>query len=153
MPAPEDLDRVQRAVYWPYLGVDEFGSIVVGEPQEIDVRWTINRTGSFDKTGNRTALDAKANVPFKLPLGSRLWLAPNPTYSALEQFYGTGSAGDYVEIMEVKTQSESPDLKGMDVMHSVGMLRFESKPHAPMQEKETKDPSIIVSPFTNYGTY
>lgn len=122
MPSPEVIFRHQKAVLWELSGRDDYNEPLVSAPTEIWVRWNHNRSEALDAQGNKIALDAQAVVGQSIPLGSTLALG------SLAEWYGTGSAGEASEVMQVITSSEMRDVKGRLVGRSVGLKRFRDVP-------------------------
>jgi len=60
-------------------------------------------------------------VTQRIPLGSRMWLAPDHETDALEQWYASGSAGQTDEVMRVAKQSETRDIKAIETRYTVGL--------------------------------
>jgi len=126
MPPLETADLYQRALLWEEGGSnDQYGQPRVnGTPVEIWCRWNIGRKSTFDAQGNPIALDGEVMLSRAVTVGSIMWLAPDATYSALEQFLGTGSGGEGTELMEVRTYDETRDIKGRNVQYSAGLVWF-----------------------------
>jgi hypothetical protein len=121
MPAPETNARHQKAVLWPFTGTyDDYGQPVVGEPEEVVVRWNTGRAEALDPLGNTIALDAEVVVNQRVEVGGNMALGE---LSAWEEV-GTGDTGSIGELMQVLTYNETPDLKGRAVRRTVGLKRF-----------------------------
>lgn len=118
----------QKAVLWPFSHKDEQGMPVVDAPVSIDVRWVTKRMESVDRQGNTISLDGMAVVDRKIDVESQMWLAPRQDEDPIEQWYGTGSAGDDSEIMRVALYNEIPDMDGREVRRTVGLRRFQGNP-------------------------
>lgn len=122
MPSQERAFLPQRAVLWLSGNTfDQFGQPVVAPPVEIAVRWNDKQGEALDATGNTITLDATAVVDRRITIGSRLWLG------TLAQWNGTGpGSGQEIpnRLIEVKTYSETPDIKGRNSFKTVGLLRF-----------------------------
>jgi hypothetical protein len=120
MPQPELANRTQRAVLWPMLGYDAYGQATVGPPVEILVRWDTKRRETLDREGNSIALDATAVVDRRIDIGSRMWLGP------ISEWLGTGSLEEdtHSGVMEVRSYSETPDIKGRFTFRVVGLMRL-----------------------------
>lgn len=122
MPSLEFTHRYQTAVLWSVTGQpDADGQPQVGAPVEIRVRWVARKRDILDAQGNTIALDAAAIVGQRIAVGSHLWLG------TMDSWTGTGSDVDDQEIHEVKVYEEVPDLKGRDVIRSVGLMRLHNK--------------------------
>lgn len=123
MPPFEIMDRHQAAVLWSATGgYDDHGEPVVGEPTEIRVRWNWGRTQSVGPRGNIIALDAKVVAAEDIPLGSNMW------QGSLEDWYGTGSAGEAADVMYVVTEGKAVDLKGRITRREYGLSWFRDNP-------------------------
>ena len=121
MPAPEQVDRDQKAVLWPAQGYDNYGRPTVGPPTQVAVRWLTKRSRVLDRQGNSISLDASAVVGQRILVGSRMWLG------SLEDWLGIGSGCSDDELMEVKTYGETPDIKNRFTQKTVGLMRLHSK--------------------------
>jgi hypothetical protein len=121
MPPLETDDLVHKAVLWGRAGTDRYGRPKVGAPEELDVRWNWRRTEATDQAGNEVALDADVAVDRRIAPGSKMWRGE------LADWYGTGSAGDDSELMEVVTYQEVDDVKGRETRRTVGLKRYEDK--------------------------
>lgn len=124
MPILEDDDLIHRAVLWRSLGDAGDGQPTYDTPEEVWVQWSERRRRTVDADGTPIALDAQARLSQDeqpVPLGSKLWLAPDPDVDALSQWYGSGSAGQADEVMVVATRSRSWDMKGIEVGYTLGL--------------------------------
>lgn len=124
MPILEDDDLIHRAVLWRSLGEGADGQPAFDEPEEVFCSYSERRRRTVDADGNPIALDATARLSQDeqpVPLGSRLWLAPDPNTEAIPQWYGSGSAGQADEVMVVATRSRSWDMKGIEVGYTLGL--------------------------------
>lgn len=117
MPAPETNARHQKAVLWPFTGVNNHGAPTVGDPEQIIVRWVHSKRETLDPQGNTIALDATVIVDEDIAIGSEMWLGE------LEDWYGTGTAPDDSEVMTVKTFNKTPDIKGRVFRRELGLMR------------------------------
>lgn len=124
MPPIEEVDLHQKAVLWPKAGFDRHGQPKVGTGVSIDVRWDSKRRQMVDSQGNPVAVDATAVVLIEIEPGSAMWLAPDNSYDPLEQWYGTGSAGEDSSVMEVAVYNETPDTKARVVRRTVGLTFY-----------------------------
>ena len=121
MPPIEEQDLHQKAVLWPKSGNDLYGQPAVGAPVDLDCRWINKRRQMVDSQGNLVSVDASAVVIIEIEPGSTMWLAPDPSYAATEQWYGTGSAGEQSSVMEVVAYEETPDISNRVVRRTVGL--------------------------------
>lgn len=124
MPTNEKRNRLQYAVYWPVVGVNEFGKLTVGDPIELRVRWeNLIRDASRDtntKNYPRVEIhdyDAKAIVDRDLDEQGRLWLGK------LSEWYGTGSGAYEEDVMEIAQFSKIPNTKNRGIRR-IAHLRF-----------------------------
>ena len=129
MPAVEIADLNQKAVRWPFVRRNGQGGLVVGEPENVWLRWEYTYREITGKDGTPVVIAANVKIADDTPTGSLLWLAPDQTADgdeALEQFYDTGSAGDSVGLMKVETRRVVPDLKGTETTYMLGLTYFRS---------------------------
>lgn len=98
---------MQKAVVWDHslTANDAYGQPTVGGPREINVRWNSTHILSADAQGNPVTISAQVVVMSDVAVGSLMWLG------TLDEWYGTGSATDEAELMEVKKDAGTPDLK------------------------------------------
>lgn len=123
MPAIEDDDRLQKAVYWEATNTnDEFGNPVYLDPVEIDVRWITKRKQGVDSKGNPIALEATVIADVLIPIDSTMW------EGTLEEWYGTGSAGKDDELMVVKANGKTPDLRAIETRYKAFLSRYRDQP-------------------------
>lgn len=120
MPSQETSHRPHKAVYWEKTGVDRYNNPKLTEPVEIRVRWVGTRSNMLDPNGERIVVDASAILAQDAKIGDQLWLGE------LEDWLGTGSAGDDTEvtIMEVVAFESTDDVKGRNTFREVGLKRF-----------------------------
>lgn len=109
---------------WEITGVNSFGDPVVGEPEELRVRWENGQKDIRKPDGTFVTVDATVMVTQDIKIGSTVWLAPNDDYSALTQFLGSGSGDPDQDIMQVVTSSKIPDIKNRNVRRVLGVARF-----------------------------
>ena len=129
MPPPEEGERRQTAILWAVSPSDglsprtgPYGEIIVEDPVEIRVRWVDRSSQTIGPTANTISYDSVAVVGQAIPIGSLMWLG------TLEDYYGTGE-GDVQSnrIMQVDEYKETPDLKGREVLRSVGLMRYKNR--------------------------
>lgn len=118
MPTLETLDRHQKAVLWEKVEDDTQGEPLVGDPVELTVRWEKIREEIQKPDSTIVALGAEVVVDRKIPIGSIMWLGE------LEEWYGTGSQGEGVELMQVQVYEEIPDLKNRYTIRTVKLDFF-----------------------------
>lgn len=93
----------EKAVYWPYEGVDDFGQDKFGFPVEINCRWSQKSELYLNATGEEVVSNAVVMVDRKLVLGSLLW------HGKLEDLQHWDKPRDNPEAGEVKRMDEIPD--------------------------------------------
>jgi hypothetical protein len=124
MPILEDDDLDDRCLYWEYAGDGPDGQPVYEEPAELLVDWRVRHRETLAADGTQLAIDAEVTVDRVIPLGSKLWLAPDPAEEALPQWYGSGSAGPADEVMRVAARRRTRDTRGNEVRHVVELEWF-----------------------------
>ena len=124
MPPPETFHRHDRMLLWRKVGNNRYGNPIVSSPEELMVRWEDGQKDVRKPDGTFITVDATVVVNIDIEMGSTVWLAPNKTYSALEQFMGSGSGVEDTDIMEVVTRDITPDLKGRVKRRVLGVARF-----------------------------
>ena len=117
----------QTAVLWAVTSyADEFGQRVVQAdyPIEIKVRWERTHRDlnglykSKDKlSGDSIEADAVVITSIDIPIGSKLWLGTLDNNNAMD------SDADYDDVMEVKMELTSPDVKGRVYRRMYGLMR------------------------------
>jgi hypothetical protein len=126
VPWPTRRHRYQKAVLWPYAGVDRYGQIVRGTPREIRVRWETARSSEDEPDGKSLDLRFQVMVGEEIALESLLWLG------SLAEWYGeAGSAGDDAgeeEVCRVVSYTEVPTIKNRHKLRSVSLARFQGAP-------------------------
>lgn len=129
MPAIEEIDFLQRAVLMRDTGTrDAYGRVIVGDAEDIWVRWEWGQRQQLGAQGQPIAIDATVFAAEELPVGSRMWLAPDPRYSAVEQFLGTGSGGDDDDVMEIISGRIVPDIKNRFVRYQHALAWWKDNP-------------------------
>jgi hypothetical protein len=129
MPIPiQEAARLQRAVLWEPTGRDEYNEVTVGPPQEIEVRWKSLSEEERAATAETTQLDSIVVLNRRVAIDSQMWLAPLIDTPALEQWYGTGSAGQTNEIMTVASYHETPSVNGREVRRIAGLRKHRTTP-------------------------
>ena len=109
-----------RALLWEYSGVDRQVRSLFEPAREIMCCWT--------NTDTEDSSTASVEVDEYVVPGSRVWLAPDPTYSALEQWLGVGSSGDDDSVMEVESCVSTSDLRGREQVFSLKLNFAEDNP-------------------------
>lgn len=122
MPILEDDEMEDRAVLWQYIGDDGAGDPVYDEPEEIFVEFRLRRRQEISSDGTRVFLDATMSAWEDFPVGSRIWVAPDHTVEAIEQWYDSGSAGHMDEVMRVATKGKTRDQKNVETRNNYGLV-------------------------------
>lgn len=128
MPPIEEVDLHQKALVWPYAGFDRYSQPKVSAPVDIDCRWDSKRRQMVDSKGNKVGVDATVVVLDPVDIGSTIWLAPDSSYDASEQWYGTGSAGEDSGVMEVIVCNETPDMRNRVTRVTLGLVFYRDTP-------------------------
>jgi hypothetical protein len=115
MPSVERSFRRQVAVFWEASGRDGYNQVKTLAPVELRVRWVNKRRQVTGADGTPITIDASAVTDRELPIGSALWLG------TLDDWYGSGSAGSDVGVMEVVHHDTTPDIKARANMHEAGL--------------------------------
>ena len=124
MPSITRRNLFERALLWEAVDYDNYGQPRIGDPIEIKVRWIKDEEQSeFNNQGEMIAIKATVHVDRVIAIGSKMWLAPDNTYSAESQFYGTGSEGDVTELMNVVGYKELKDEKNRTSLKIVNLMR------------------------------
>lgn len=118
MPPLETLDRRQRAVLWPAVGVDQYGRTTHGAPREIAVRWVEKRHNVLLPSGDTVPSDAIAVVAEEVRVGSLLALG------ALTLWMGSGSGDDDNNLHEVIAASTTPDIKNRNTRRTLTLMKY-----------------------------
>ena len=133
MPGFETLDRLQKAVLWPYLRRSAEGEPVVGPPVPLMVKWTDQLQNVMDPKGNTITCDATAVVDRDVAIDSIMWLGSLQDLpgALMNQDPGTGFEPEGVPwasgLMQVKTMGRASDIKNRFTRRTVGMLRFKNQ--------------------------
>lgn len=120
MPQLETMDMGQAAVLWRFLYLDDHGETIIDEPEEITVRWVRRQTQMLNGKGDPIAVDATVVADIEIPTGSIMW------EGELEEYYGTGSAGEEDSLMEVVASGMVPDLKARDIRRRHGLTFYKN---------------------------
>ncbi len=121
MPAFETMDLIHIAVLWEKIGTDSHGEATHGEPDEIDCRWVGKPRAVMGSNNEPITVDATAIVEQDIPLLSLMWLG------TLNEYYGAGSSGDDVRLMEVVAIPKADDIKGRHTRRSVRLKLYRSQ--------------------------
>lgn len=107
MPPLETMDRRQTAQYWPKIGVDRQGKMLVADvPTELKVRWINKRREALNAKNERVGVDVGVITDRPLVIGSILWLGEQDDFGT-----GTGTT-DY-------PQTDLVQVMAMDVTTSI----------------------------------
>lgn len=115
---------------WPFIRNNRDGEPLIGDPEELIVRWENKHLEIKDAQGLPLTLDAQVHVPKKIKVNSIMWLAADTDCceTALEQWYGTGSGmsdySDETELMTVVQYDETPDIRNRVARRTVGLMRY-----------------------------
>jgi hypothetical protein len=111
MPAVECGGRTQKAVLWEATGLDDYGQPVVGQPEEVLVRWDETDAESPDAI----AISATVVMPRRVAEGSEMWLGSLDDY---------GAQATAPTRMRVVSRSSVQDVRGRKVHHTAGLARL-----------------------------
>jgi hypothetical protein len=122
MPILEDDDMPDRAVYWGATeGRTPDGEPVFEEPVEIWVNYRHKSGSMVGPGGTAVSIDAQLSSQEDLALGSKIWVAPDHTESALDQWYESGSAGQVDEVMRIEAYNRTRDAYNRETRFSYGL--------------------------------
>lgn len=137
---PELRFLKQHAIMWAFLGYDRYGQPVVDFPVQICTRWITKRREVLDPHGNTIALDAAVVVNRRIPMNSWIWkgtiedwyngpgaddtIYEMGTAPGAQAYYAYGSMAFDNELHEVKTYSETPNIKSRHAYKEVGVIRI-----------------------------
>ncbi len=137
MPPIETFHRHDYAVLFPFIGTDDMGEVIRGDPVELMVRWEVGdynlgggggRREMKDPQGNTITVDAVIVVDREIRADSLIYRG------TLEEWLGvgtgTGSDSPTVELLIVKVYSEIPDIKGRHRRRTIGCMRYRDTPPA-----------------------
>lgn len=134
MPSMETAYRRQKALLYPVVGIDDFGTPTRSRSGvvELDVRWVDRRSDTVDAEGNTIALDATVVVDREIDIHSVMWKGSLEDAWELVPGTGTGTGTGVVptegHYFEVLTYNEAPDLKARAVRRTVGLRRYKAVP-------------------------
>lgn len=120
MPDIEVQELNQWAVYWPAPSYDNYGEPVVGDPDEIQVRWVGKLAGGQDPAGNKVGSTATVVLDRPILVGSLLWkgrMSDMPDLTFLPKS----------NVMVVVGYGETADIRGRALRRTVQVSRFASK--------------------------
>jgi hypothetical protein len=108
--------KSQTVVVWDFASYDRHGAAIVSAPREIKARWE----GVTEFSG--VEVDGVLYTKEYLAPETRVWLG------TMEDYYGTGSAGDDTNIMFVSQCAESKGLKSRNVSYTVTVKYDKDQP-------------------------
>jgi hypothetical protein len=113
MPALEQSSLTQEALYWEYMGNDQYGEPVVSSvpivlsprtnPRSNGIRWVTKRSHTTDPKGNVVAIEAEVTATFPLVINSQIWLGSI-------DFWNENKPDQ--EVCIVLDSNVTPDIKG-----------------------------------------
>lgn len=118
MPPIETDLRNQWCVLWPLEGHDSYSEPLLGEPVELRVRWEDRPRDITSPQSVALEYDATIVINRRIEVGSQMWLG------TLDDWYGEGSAGKDVGLVEVVEYTETPDLKNRHTRRVVYVRRY-----------------------------
>lgn len=126
MPALEQMDRAQTAVLWPRAsgraGVDKFGNPVVGDAEEVTVRWNKTKREATNAQGNKVQIVADIVADQALTIGDIMWLGSFDDLSGTAYYHV--SMVPTADVCQVITDDTTVDLKGRDTRYEYGLMRY-----------------------------
>ena len=119
MPAQEIAFRRSKILYWERASVPtRHGTRNVLAYVELRVRWDDEKKLGRDAQGNKISLDAQVVAAQNL-------LPESIVLHQTEDYYlGTGSEASPLELYEVVTMDQTPDIKNRASAYVVGLQRY-----------------------------
>lgn len=118
MPAPLEVDDLDRtAVYLAFVR-QGMTATVFAAAVEIPVRWVTGRTEPAGPQGGTVSLPAMIATDRQLVIGSQVWLG------TLADWTGTGSDDEDAEIHRVATDRTAKDIKGVQTRYEYSLERW-----------------------------
>lgn len=114
----EQADCHDKAVLWPLERIDSHGKPVVGQPEELDVRWVEKRREVSDNQGGTITIEATVIVDQKIVEGSQMWKGRIEDLPA-----GVDFSTELQGLMHVQSYTETPDVKGRVARRKVMLTR------------------------------
>lgn len=114
MPRTATKNLKDKAAYWAYSGVDDYGNITVSAAVEIDVFWNQTVTQLIQPDGKRVRVDGQVFCAIDLSEKGLLWhgnLADVPV-----SFNN--------DLMEIAFFAKVPDIKSRKYTRYVGIRRY-----------------------------
>lgn len=131
MPQLDAWSRRHKALVWEATGLyGGDGRPTYGEPAEIRVRWDDTARIARGPNGQPIPVDGTAVLGQAVALHSIMWLAPDQTpnsETALDQWYGSGSAGQQSGLVEVVADNGGLDLKSRQTRRVVGFQTYKGQ--------------------------
>ena len=122
MPHQESSHRNQKALLWEATGAfDNYGQPVVGDAEEIDVKWQWSKMGSRQPMIGSRPIEAIVHVGREISEGSHMLLGD-------EEEWLSGSGVSDNDVYEVVSYQEATDVKGRGTRRLVKLARFKDKP-------------------------
>lgn len=124
MPPPlEMMDQLQTALLWsnPSTGAGgNYGEVIRGTPEEIQVRWVDRRGLARNANGDEVHVDASVRASQYIKEGSFMWLG------SLSDWYGTGSGEQEAALMKVVAEATVPSIHDRYTRYTAGLAYFRS---------------------------
>ena len=118
MPAQEIAFRRDKILYWEKATPDRHGVRKVLPYVELRVRWDDKKTLGRDSQGNKISLDSTV-------IAAQNLLPQSIVLHQTEEYYvGTGSDLTPLELYEVVTMDQTPDIKNRASAYVVGLQRY-----------------------------
>lgn len=126
MPPPAYSHLNQTALMWPWLRIDRYNEVIVGPPQELEVRWENVQRQMNNPQGQPISVDATVVAYEEIELGSIMW------EGGFDDAPGTGSGtgtsfrteGGYMEVVAYETMY---DLRGVVLSRRYGLAFYRTK--------------------------
>jgi len=122
MPHQESSHRNEKALLWEATGAfDNYGQPVVGDVEEIDVKWQWSKIGPRQPMIGTRTIDAIAHVGQAIREGSHMVLSDEEEWMA-----GSGVSDN--DVLEVVAYREAADVKSRGIRRLVMLAKFKDKP-------------------------
>lgn len=119
MPFPEQDYRFQKAQIWQRKGDDPYGNPIIGDRQELTVRWEDKQLEMIDPQGQPIRIDALVIHVCSIEVGSIMWRGCQADLPDDEV--------PTVGLMEVVALDDIPDVKGRAFRKTAGLKRYNDK--------------------------
>ncbi len=112
--------RTQTVTVWEKTGTDRYGEPTRGSPVEPLVRWERTRKDMMAPDGTRVNVDVVMvyGCDLDLKIEDVVYLG------VLEDWVGTGSAGDDSELMKVVALDYVPNIRGDAAYREAGLVKY-----------------------------